>query len=63
MDVNVRDITDETTQWYLDDMARWNMEQDHLSEVYEENLGMRIFSPNQDEDGSNVLDWLLNHDS
>jgi len=49
--------------WYLDDMARWYMEQDHLSEIYEEQLGMRIFAPNQNGDGSNVLNWLLKHNS
>ena len=49
--------------WYLDDMARWYMQQDQLSEVYQENLGVRIFVPNQDGDGSNVLNWVLNHNS
>jgi hypothetical protein len=58
-----RCIDFEADWWYLDDMARWYMEQDHLSEVYEENLGVRLFVPNQDGDGSNVLHWLLNHNS
>jgi len=49
--------------WYLDDMARWFMEKDHLSEVCEANLGVRIFSPNQDGDGRSILDWLLNQNS
>jgi len=47
--------------WYLDDMARWFMEQDEFNEVYEENLGMRIFSPNHNGDSINVLNWLQNH--
>jgi hypothetical protein len=52
-----------TDWWYLDDMALWYMEQDHLGEVYEESLGVRIFSAAQNGDGSNVLEWLLNHNS
>ena len=44
--------------WYLDDMAKWFMGQEHLGEVYEKNLGGRIFTPRETGNGSNVLNWL-----
>ena len=44
--------------WYLDDMALWYLEQDGLSEVCEKFSGTRVFAPNENGSGANVLTWL-----
>lgn len=44
--------------WYLDDMAKWFMDQDGFEELYKEHLGLRIFAPDETGDGSHVLKWL-----
>lgn len=44
--------------WYLDDMAKWFLEQDGFDELFEENLGHRVFTPDESGDGNRVLEWL-----
>ena len=47
-----------TDWWYIDDMARWYLEQEDMANVYESHLGRRVFEPNEAGDGHNVLNWF-----
>jgi hypothetical protein len=44
--------------WYVDDLAAYYFEKAGLADVFEENEGCRIFVPDPDGDGSDVLEWL-----
>jgi len=44
--------------WYLDDLARFYLEQESMGELLEAELGGRIYVPRPNGDGSGVAAWL-----
>lgn len=44
--------------WYLDDLAAYFMEKEGRSDLFKANVGRRIFAPNPNGDGLDILDWL-----
>jgi hypothetical protein len=44
--------------WYVDDLAAHYFGKAGLGDVFEKNLGFRVFVPDPDGDGKDVLRWL-----
>lgn len=44
--------------WYLDDLASYYMEKEGLSKLFEDNDRRRIFAPDPNGTGQDILDWL-----
>lgn len=44
--------------WYADDLARYYMEIVGKANIYQENIGGRIYVPSPNGDGKDLLEWL-----
>jgi hypothetical protein len=44
--------------WYLDDLAEYYFKMAYREDVFEENVGGRIFVPEAEGNGDDVLEWI-----
>jgi hypothetical protein len=54
----VRHIDFSGDWWYVDDLAAHYFGKAGLGDIFEKNLGIRVFVPDPDGDGNDVLGWL-----
>jgi len=44
--------------WYLDDLAREYLEREGMSRLFLQDQRRRVFAPDPESDGNEILDWL-----
>ena len=52
------EVSLESDWWYVDDLAEYYFKAAYREDVFEENVGRRIFVPEPEGSGQDVLDWI-----